>query len=190
MYLLSGNVYVEAESFRVLLRNSTKLPSDETHSEFIRWEWDADRKRYHVGKITDITPGETVSTYDIEVEGNHWFYAGAVRSHNSSQLLNCSLACMRAWAPYYIRNVRVATHSPLFKVLRDAGAPMDPEKGQDSQRMPTLGGAFVRSPEGATTRTDCSAVASSASFGCRISSTGQNKILHVLSPTARMRSST
>jgi hypothetical protein len=143
----------------VLLRNSTKLQATETHSDFIRWEWDTDRKRYHVGKITDITPGETVSTYDIEVEGNHWFYAGAVRSHNSSQLLNCSSGLHARWAPYYIRNVRVATHSPLFKVLRDAGAPMDPENGQDPEDANTWVVHFpVRSPEGATTRTDRSAV--------------------------------
>ena len=34
------------------------------------------------------------------------------------------------WAPYYVRNVRVAAHSPVFKVLRDEGVPMDPENGQ------------------------------------------------------------
>src|SRR3712207_933130 len=47
-------------------------------------------------------------------------------SGNSSQLLDCSSGLHARWAPYYIRNIRVATHSPIFKVLRDAGVPMDP----------------------------------------------------------------
>ena len=51
-------------------------------------------------------------------------------SGNSSQLLNCSSGLHARWAPYYERNVRVATTSPIFKVLRDAGVPMDPENGQ------------------------------------------------------------
>jgi hypothetical protein len=51
-------------------------------------------------------------------------------SGNSSQLLNCSSGLHARWAPYYERNVRVAATSPIFKVLRDAGVPMDPENGQ------------------------------------------------------------
>jgi hypothetical protein len=39
-------------------------------------------------------------------------------SGNSSQLLNCSSGLHARWAPYYERNVRVATTSPIFKVLR------------------------------------------------------------------------
>jgi hypothetical protein len=51
-------------------------------------------------------------------------------SGNSSQLLNCSSGLHARWAPYYERNVRVAATSSIFKVLRDAGVPMDPENGQ------------------------------------------------------------
>ena len=51
-------------------------------------------------------------------------------SGNSSQLFDCSPGLHARWAPYYIRNVRVGTHTPIFKVLKDAGVPMDPENGQ------------------------------------------------------------
>jgi ribonucleoside-diphosphate reductase alpha chain len=81
-------------------------------------------------------------------------------SGNSSQLLNCSSGLHARWAPYYERNVRVAATSPIFKVLRDAGVPMDPENGQTREDANTWVIHFpVRSPEGAITRKDRSAVA-------------------------------
>lgn len=80
-------------------------------------------------------------------------------SGNSSQLLNCSSGLHARWAPYYVRNVRVATHSPLFKVLRDAGVPMDPENGQTKENANTWVIHFpVKSPETAVTRNDRTAV--------------------------------
>jgi ribonucleoside-diphosphate reductase alpha chain len=76
-------------------------------------------------------------------------------SGNSSQLLNCSSGLHARWAPYYERNVRVAATSPVFKVLRDAGVPMDPENGQTRDAANTWVVHFpMRAPEGAITRKD------------------------------------
>ncbi|MBV9354528.1 MAG: recombinase [Chloroflexi bacterium] len=80
-------------------------------------------------------------------------------SGNSSQLLNCASGLHARWAPYYERNVRVAATSPIFKVLRDAGVPMDPENGQTVDEANTWVIHFpVKSPDGATTRRDRSAL--------------------------------
>jgi ribonucleoside-diphosphate reductase alpha chain len=80
-------------------------------------------------------------------------------SGNSSQLLNCSSGLHARWAPYYIRNVRVSAHSPLFRVLRDASVPMDPENGQTVENATTWVVHFpMRSPESAVTRNQRSAV--------------------------------
>lgn len=80
-------------------------------------------------------------------------------SGNSSQLLNCSAGLHARWAPYYIRNVRVSAHSPLYKVLRDAVIPMDPENGQTTENATTWVIHFpVKSPEGAITRHSRSAI--------------------------------
>jgi ribonucleoside-triphosphate reductase (thioredoxin) len=80
-------------------------------------------------------------------------------SGNSSQLLDCSSGLHSRWAPYYVRNVRVATHSPLFKVLRDASVPMDPENGQTPENANTWVIHFpVKAPEGSVTREDRSAI--------------------------------
>ena len=80
-------------------------------------------------------------------------------SGNSSQLLNCSSGLHSRWSPYYIRNVRVATHSPIFKVLRDASVPMDPENGQSPETANTWVIHFpVKSPDSAVTRKDRTAI--------------------------------
>lgn len=80
-------------------------------------------------------------------------------SGNSSQLLNCSSGLHARWAPYYIRNVRVSAHSPMFKVLRDAEVPMHPENGQDEATANTWVVHFpMRSPEGAITRNGRTAI--------------------------------
>jgi ribonucleoside-triphosphate reductase len=76
-------------------------------------------------------------------------------SGNSSQLLNCSSGLHARWAPYYERNVRVAASSPIFKVLRDAGVPMDPENNQTRDDANTWVIHFpIKSPDGAITRKD------------------------------------
>ena len=74
-------------------------------------------------------------------------------SGNTSQLVDCASGLHARWAPYYIRNVRVAAHSPVFKVLQDAGVPMDPENGQTAENANTWVIHFpVKSPDGAVTR--------------------------------------
>lgn len=80
-------------------------------------------------------------------------------SGNSAQLFNCSSGLHARWSPYYVRNIRVSTHSPIYKVLKDAGVPMDSENGQTPETAITWVIHFpVKSPDGAITRTQRSAV--------------------------------
>ena len=80
-------------------------------------------------------------------------------SGNSSQLLNCSSGLHARWSPYYIRNVRVSSHSPLYSVLKDANVPMHPENGQVAETATTWVVHFpTKSPDGAITRNDMTAI--------------------------------
>jgi ribonucleoside-diphosphate reductase alpha chain len=80
-------------------------------------------------------------------------------SGNSSQLVDSSSGLHARWAPYYIRNVRVGTHTPVFKVLSDVGVPMDPENGQTRENANTWVIHFpVKAPEAAVTRNDRTAL--------------------------------
>lgn len=78
-------------------------------------------------------------------------------SGNTSILVNCSSGLHARWAPYYLKNARVSIESPLYKVMKDAGVPMTPENGEDGKH--TMVVHFpIKSPEGAVTRNDRSAV--------------------------------
>jgi ribonucleoside-diphosphate reductase alpha chain len=80
-------------------------------------------------------------------------------SGNSSQLLNCSSGLHARWSKYYVRNIRVSAHSPVYRVLRDAGVPMDPENGQTRENATTWVVHFpVKSPEGASVRNERTAL--------------------------------
>ncbi|MCL4867651.1 MAG: recombinase [Anaerolineae bacterium] len=80
-------------------------------------------------------------------------------SGNSSQLLDSASGLHARWAPYYIRNVRVGAHTPVFKVLQDAGVPMDPENGQTRENANTWVAHFpVKAPANAVTRNDRTAL--------------------------------
>lgn len=80
-------------------------------------------------------------------------------SGNSSLLLDCSSGIHARWSKYYVRNVRINTFTPIFKVLQDAGVPMDPENGQNPETADTWVAHFpVKSPEGAIVRNMRSAI--------------------------------
>lgn len=48
-----------------------------------------------------------------------------------SQLVDASSGMHPRFAQYYIRRVRISSHDPLFKMLRDQGVPYQPEVGQN-----------------------------------------------------------
>jgi ribonucleoside-triphosphate reductase len=80
-------------------------------------------------------------------------------SGNSSILFDCGSGVHARWAPFYVRNVRISSRTPLFKVLKDIGVPMDPENGQTKEEADTWVIHFpVKSPEGAITKSDVSAL--------------------------------
>lgn len=81
-------------------------------------------------------------------------------SGNSSQLLNCSPGIHPRWSSYYVRNVRVSSQTPIYKVLKGAGVPMDPENGQNSENATTWVIHFpVKAPDGSTDRNSRTAIA-------------------------------
>jgi len=74
-------------------------------------------------------------------------------SGNSSQLFNCSSGLHARWSKHYIRNIRVNSHVPLFKILKEAGVPMSPENGQTKENASSWVIHFpVKSPQGSITR--------------------------------------
>ena len=79
-------------------------------------------------------------------------------SGNGSQLFDSASGCHPRYAKYYIRRVRIESHNPLFKMLKDVGYPYHPEIGQPVDAATTYVLEFpIKAPKGAITREEVSA---------------------------------
>jgi len=87
-----------------------------------------DRRKFFFGKVISVEPGAIQETFDVEVENSHWFYAGALRSHNTvSQLTNVSSGVHPWYSPYYVRTVRGDNKDPLTIMMKESGIPYEPD---------------------------------------------------------------
>jgi ribonucleoside-triphosphate reductase len=73
-----------------------------------------------------------MDTFDVEVADNHWFYAGAVKSHNTlSKIADCSEGIHTPMAQYMINNVMFSQHDPLVERLAAANYKVFPHPNQN-----------------------------------------------------------
>lgn len=80
-------------------------------------------------------------------------------SGNGSQLFNSSSGMHPRHAPYYIRRVRIESHNPIFKMLKDMGVPYQPEVGHTMESATTFVLEFpIKSPKSMVYRDDLSAI--------------------------------
>lgn len=74
-----------------------------------------------LGKITNIESIGEERTYDIEVDENHWYYSGAVKSHNSlSKIMDCTEGVHKPLGKYIFNNINFSKHDPLVDLLKKA----------------------------------------------------------------------
>lgn len=63
------------------------------------------------------------------------------------------------YSKFYVRNIRIGVHTPIYKILFASGVPMVPENGQDWSNMSIAVASFpIKSPENAVTRNDLNAI--------------------------------
>ena len=80
-------------------------------------------------------------------------------SGSTSLLTNASSGLHARWAPFYERNIRLMATGPVAKAYMANVAPCSPENGQTWDNYDTIVAHFpVKSPEGAITRGDRSAI--------------------------------
>lgn len=80
-------------------------------------------------------------------------------SGNSSAMLDCSPGINSRKMRYGIRNARVSAHSPIFRVLKACGVPMDPENGQQADTATKWVIHFpMRAPDGSVVESERSAL--------------------------------
>jgi hypothetical protein len=135
MYLMQISSVSDPGSCRELIRHSTKMSRMEEAGAG-RWFFEADISKVlpFVGVVSDNKVIGKKETFDIEVEGEHQYFNGSVRSHNTvSQLVDSSSGLHPRFSKYYIRRYRISATDPLFRMVRDQGLPVSPENGQRKQ---------------------------------------------------------
>lgn len=114
-----------------------------------------------MGRVRAVEPGPRVETFDIEVDKEHWYYAGAVKSHNTLSLLaGVTPGAHPGIYPYFIRRIRIAASNPLVQICKAHGYPTEFQMNFDgTEDYKTVVVSFPCSyPENTTFAKDTSAV--------------------------------
>lgn len=76
----------------------------------------------HPYKVKSIELDEEDFAYDIEVETDHWYYQGGLKSHNTiTQLPGVSSGVHPSFGPYYIRRIRIAAVDAVAETMKQLG---------------------------------------------------------------------
>ena len=125
MYHLTASGHTTPLALDMLRRHSTKVVEHEARPDFIGWRGEVDGRDGRgliLGKVIRVEFAGEMPTYDIEVADEHWYYAGAVKSHNTVSLLcGATPGIHYPHSQFYIRHIRVQNTSPLVQACRDAG---------------------------------------------------------------------
>jgi hypothetical protein len=126
MYLLSLGAHADPSSLRILQNESTKMQSVDAGYPELPWACEVRSRNVGVaGKIKSVEVTGSVETYDIEVEGNHWYFAGAVRSHNTiSKVMACTEGAHLAAFAYFVRWVQYNADDQEVDDHRHRGYPV------------------------------------------------------------------
>jgi intein/homing endonuclease len=87
MYLLTLSSASTEEAIKTLVRHSNKVSLADKEDREWRFDRPGRSLRRIVGKVEGIESIGVMPTFDVEVADNHWFYAGAVKSHNTTSKL-------------------------------------------------------------------------------------------------------
>jgi hypothetical protein len=160
-------------AFDHLVAQSEKCRAFVGGQDFLGWQMDNDtsRGRQIPGKVREIRSLGVMPTFDVEVEGTHWFYDGSVKSHNTTSL---ELGCVGSGhhphhARRYIRRVTADELEYVFQAFKAVNPHMCVRKpdGKWVIEFP------VEAPAGATVKADVGAI----QFLEMVKSTQQNWVL-------------
>ncbi len=81
-----------------------------------------------LGHVRSVESLGYQETFDIEVANTHWYYAGAVKSHNTVSLLAGATPGVH-WPVHdvYIRRIRYQNDDPILQVVKEAGYHVEPD---------------------------------------------------------------
>ena len=174
---LAGGTNIE--SFNMLRKHCIKM-SHEKLDKCLGADWHA-LKTPHliIGKVVKVGVGDKTETFDVETS-NHWFYAGSVKSHNSTSKLlgNVGSGIHTHHARRYFTRIKTTPGEPVFEHFKKINPHMCVTVSDTKAHIiiPT------EAPAGALTRHDLTAI----QFLEKVLSTQKN---WVMSGTIRPNSS-
>lgn len=119
IWLMTISSYVEQSTLDVFKYNSIKYKQALDKGLYEMVFGKTGRKNIQVLDV--ISVGEKV-TADIEVDKEHWYYAGAFKSHNTlSKVFECTEGIHKPLGKYIINNIVFGKSDPLIPRLRSAG---------------------------------------------------------------------
>jgi ribonucleoside-diphosphate reductase alpha chain len=126
MWLMSMANPTRKNALDELLKHSLKMQG----TSGPRWRHDDGEGKFNrrIGRIESIESVGIQGTYDIEVENEHYYYAGSVLSHNSISLIpGVSPGAHPPIAPYFWRRIRIGKNDGVAKALAFLGVPYEAE---------------------------------------------------------------
>lgn len=120
MQLLTVAAHTLPEAGKILHRHSEKMKRLDKRGGY--WIWENANRKFKLGTVASVEMIGTEPTYDIEVEGEHWYYAGGVKSHNTlSKCMDTTEGLHAPLGRYIFNEVTFGKADPLVPKLKEAG---------------------------------------------------------------------
>lgn len=151
IWLMNISAHTTCDAWAVFKRNSVKIP----HGAELNHN-----RKFKAGLVHSVVPSGVKPTFDVETS-EHWFWAGAVKSHNTLSLLpGVTPGIHPGYARYMIRRIQFSADSPLIPLIKSHGYPVEYRQNFDgSLDYRTLIASFPFSyPEGTVLAQDMTAI--------------------------------
>jgi ribonucleoside-triphosphate reductase len=115
--------FTDPDAGSLLRKQSVKMQKLDAEDS-LPWLWDSStaKNRPILGRVKSVKAIGERPTYDIEVANNHWYYAGAVKSHNTlSKVMDCTEGAHKPLGKYIFNWITFSNYDPLIPKFRKAG---------------------------------------------------------------------
>lgn len=136
MWGLGLTKHATSEALASLRSHSVKMQEVDAEAPHLKWNPEEHvRRPMAMGKVLSVEVFGECETYDAEVKNSHWFYAGAVKSHNTgSKIMDVAEGTKMPPGRFVYNWIGFSAHDPLVERHAQAGYKVIPHP-QDSANV-------------------------------------------------------